>query len=247
MTETPTVGDVVEDRDGTSPRGVVVNRPPIPAHDWHVQGRGWLADDNPDYPEDDRTAVVIFEDTLEEYYPGYTGYEGIPMAQINASSVPHYAFPESRLRPVDALEPVEVSLAELTPSPYHSRNFEAKSNRQYIDAIADRGRPKPIPIVRPRLDGGYEILNGHKRTWASYLAGLESIPVAVLPLDGIRAAKYWAQRHLPGYSPRERTVAIDRLRENLHESIVHQIEHEILSNEQQTQQQPAKTDGGRDE
>ncbi|WP_395166329.1 ParB/RepB/Spo0J family partition protein [Natrinema pallidum] len=241
-----TVGRIVEDRDGVSPRGVVVNYPPILASDWHVQGRGTLAEDNPDYPADDRTAVVVFETDFEEHYPEYSGYEGIPMAQLNADGVPYYAFPESRLGCVDELEQPEIALEKIDPSPYHARNFDAGVNRQYIDAIAERGRPKPLPAVRPH-HGGYQILNGHKRIWASHVAGLEAIPVAVLPLDDVRAAKYWAQRHLPGYDQRERAIALDRLHERLQSTIVDEIRREYCSSEQDHATATPKPDGGHDE
>ncbi|MDQ2052945.1 ParB/RepB/Spo0J family partition protein [Natronolimnohabitans sp. A-GB9] len=241
-----TVGSIVEDRDGTSSRGVVVNYPPIPAHDWQVHGRGTLAEDNPDYPEDDRTAVVLFENTLEEHYPEYTGYEGIPMAQINADGVPYYAFPESRLEPVGELEQPVVPLADIDPSPFHARNFSAAENRQYIASIRDRGRPDPLPTVRPVADG-YEICNGHKRLWASYVAGLEEVPVTVLPLDDFRAAKYWAKHHLSGYTYREQQVALARLRDRFNETQVEQITGDWHPDTDADTTPTAFTDGGHDE
>lgn len=242
-----TIGMIVEDRDGTSPRGVVVNYPPIPASDWYVQGRGMLAEDNPDYPADDRTAVVVFKADLEEHYPEYAGYEGIPMAQLNADGVPFYAFPESRLELVGELGQPELPLKAIDPAPYHARNFDADANRNYIDAIAERGRPDPLPIVRPLADGEYEILNGHKRIWASHVAGLEVISAAVLPLDDVRAAKYWAQRHLPGYDPHQQAVALERLRDRLASTLVDEIEQEYCSSEPGHATPTAKTDGGPDE
>ncbi|SEU00923.1 ParB N-terminal domain-containing protein [Natrinema hispanicum] len=239
-----TVGMIVEDWDKTSSCGVVVNYPPIPAEDWYVQGRGLLSEDNPDYPADDRTAIVIFEDDLEEHYPEYSGYEGIPMAQLNADDAPYYAFPESRLRRVGELKQPELALEAIDPSPYHARNFDAEANRDYIDAIAERGRPKPLPVVRPLADGEYEILNGHKRIWASHVVGLEEIPVAVLPLDNVRAAQYWAQRHLPGYNQRERAVALNRLHDQLNSMTVGEIRREHCSSDDSPQPIAAKTDGG---
>ena len=239
-----TVGSIVEDREGTSPRGVVVNYPPIPATDWYVQGRGTLAEDNPDYPADDRTAIAIYESALEEYYPEYAGCEGIPIAQLNTDDAPYYAFPESRLEPVGELEPPTVPLASIDPSPYHARNFSAAENRDYIDEIAQRGHPDPVPTVRPTVDGGYEILNGHKRIWASHVAGLEAIPVSILPLDHYRAAKYWAQRHLPGYEPRQQREALERLHDRYNGLQVEQIAGDWVADTAEDSIRTACTDGG---
>lgn len=241
-----TVGAVVEDREGRSPTGVVVNYPPIPAEDWYVPGRGTLAEDNPDYPADDRATIVLFEDDLEEFYPEWTGWEGIPMAQLNADDAPYYTFPESRLRPVDELDQPEISLEAINPAPFHARNFDVDANREFVTEIGNRGHPDPIPVVRP-LGDGYEILNGHKRIWASHVAGLEEIPVAILPLDETRAAKYWAQRHLPAYGPDEQRVALERLRDRLDPTIVDEIEREHCSPDEGPQPDVVQTDGGRDE
>lgn len=61
---TLTHGDVVVDRDRGDDRAVVVSRPSATADDWYVPERGNLADDNPDYPADDRVNCVVYQDTL---------------------------------------------------------------------------------------------------------------------------------------------------------------------------------------
>ena len=38
-------------------------------------------------------------------------------------------------------------------------------------------------IARPRPEGGYEILSGHRRQYAAKLAGLETLPVIVRNMD----------------------------------------------------------------
>lgn len=238
-------GDIVEDLEGTSPNGIVVNRPPVPIKDWQVFGKGPVSAHNPEYPEDDRVIIVLYEDALQEHYPEYTGGRPIPMKQLTADGAKPYAFPATRLEMIGERGPIELSLDAINPAPFHARNFEAEANRDYIDAIAVRGRPKPIPLVR---DSGerYEILNGHKRVWASYVAGLEEIPVHVSYLDDFAAAQYWAERHLDDYDPDEQQVALDRLRDRFGDR-AHAIEREYLPTGTEAVSRQARADGGHDE
>ena len=54
--------------------------------------------------------------------------------------------------------------------------------RDTVDSIKEYGVLVPA-IVRPCEDGGYEIISGHRRKYASELAGLETMPVIVRKLD----------------------------------------------------------------
>lgn len=239
------VGDVVADREGTSPNGVVVNRPPVPVSEWDVWGKGSVASHNPEYPADDRTMIVVYFDELEAY-PNYTGGRAIPISQLNRDDVNFYAFPETRLRQIGSLESLELRVGTPTAAPYHARNFAAEENREYIDAIADRGRPKSRPLVR-ECDGDFELLNGHKRVWASHVAGLETIAVECIYLDDFTAAKRWAQYHLADYSHDEREAALTRLRDRFNRTQVEQIVQPHLPDVAQSATQSPRTDGGRDE
>lgn len=62
------LGDVVMDRETNTSGPVVVSRISASAEDWYVPGRGTLADDNPDYPADDRVINVVFQDILTAEY-----------------------------------------------------------------------------------------------------------------------------------------------------------------------------------
>ena len=76
-----------------------------------------------------------------------------------------------------------VPLAELHPFPGHP--FQLRDDdamRDTVDSIKEYGVLVPA-IVRPREDGGYEIVSGHRRKYASELAGLETMPVIVRNLD----------------------------------------------------------------
>jgi len=54
--------------------------------------------------------------------------------------------------------------------------------RELAKSIKDRGVVSPA-IARPRPEGGYELIAGHRRKAASQLAGLETMPVIVRELD----------------------------------------------------------------
>ena len=77
----------------------------------------------------------------------------------------------------------EVPLSELFPfkeHPFHVRDDEAM--QKTVDSIARSGVLSP-GIVRPRPEGGYEIIAGHRRKRGSELAGKATMPVLVRDLD----------------------------------------------------------------
>ena len=77
----------------------------------------------------------------------------------------------------------EVPLSELFPfkdHPFHVRDDEAM--QKTVDSIARSGVLSP-GIVRPRPEGGYEIIAGHRRKRGSELAGKTTMPVLVRDLD----------------------------------------------------------------
>lgn len=77
----------------------------------------------------------------------------------------------------------ELPLTELFPfkdHPFHVRDDEAM--QETAASIAKYGVLVP-GIVRPRQEGGYEIVAGHRRKRGSELAGRETIPVIVRDMD----------------------------------------------------------------
>ena len=77
----------------------------------------------------------------------------------------------------------EVSLSELHPfkgHPFQVRDDEEM--QETADSIAKYGVLVP-GIVRPRSEGGYEIVAGHRRKRGSELAGKDTMPVIVRSLD----------------------------------------------------------------
>ena len=77
----------------------------------------------------------------------------------------------------------EVPLAELFPfkdHPFQVRDDEAM--QKTMESIARSGVLSP-GIVRPRKEGGYEIIAGHRRKRGSELAGKTTMPVLIRTMD----------------------------------------------------------------
>ena len=77
----------------------------------------------------------------------------------------------------------EILLGELHPFPDHPfgvRDDEAME--QTVESIKEYGVLVPA-IARPREDGGYEIIAGHRRKHACEIAGLKTMPVIVRDID----------------------------------------------------------------
>lgn len=78
---------------------------------------------------------------------------------------------------------VQVPLSKLHDSPNHPfkvRDDEAM--QETAESIRQYGVLVPA-IVRPREDGGYEIIAGHRRRHGSELAGLQNLPCIVREMD----------------------------------------------------------------
>ena len=91
----------------------------------------------------------------------------------------------ARAKPIDHI--VELPLSELHDFPNHPfkvRDDEAM--QETTESIKQYGVLVPA-IVRPREDGGYEIIAGHRRKHGSELAGLKTIPCIVREMDDATA------------------------------------------------------------
>ena len=77
----------------------------------------------------------------------------------------------------------EIPLGELHP--FRNHPFRVKDNaamQDTVDSVREYGVLVPA-IARPDPDGGYELIAGHRRHYASELAGKETMPVIVRDLD----------------------------------------------------------------
>ena len=81
----------------------------------------------------------------------------------------------------------EVPLAELHPFVNHP--FEVRDDedmQKLVDSIKENGVLTNL-TVRRRVEGGYEIISGHRRFHAAQLAGLDTIKVQVRDIDDDQA------------------------------------------------------------
>lgn len=81
-----------------------------------------------------------------------------------------------------------LKIADLHPFPDNPfRVAEDGQLAELAESIKEFGVVTPI-ITRPKEDGnGYEVIAGQRRVRASQLAGIETVPAFVLPLDRDRA------------------------------------------------------------
>ena len=77
----------------------------------------------------------------------------------------------------------EIPLSELHPFKNHPfRVVDDEAMQRTVDSVAQFGVLAPA-LARPRPEGGYELVAGHRRMRASELAGLETMPVIVRQMD----------------------------------------------------------------
>lgn len=77
----------------------------------------------------------------------------------------------------------DIPLADLYPFKDHPfKVVDDERMQETVESVKEHGVLVP-GIARPRLEGGYEIISGHRRKRASELAGKETMPVIVRDLD----------------------------------------------------------------
>ena len=97
---------------------------------------------------------------------------------------------ESGKKPVPSKKPkpqqevvVQIPLSELHPFPDHPFQVrEDASMQETAESVKEYGVLVPA-LARPREDGGYELIAGHRRKHACELAGLATMPVIVRDID----------------------------------------------------------------
>mgnify|MGYP002513681713 CR=1 FL=1 len=95
-----------------------------------------------------------------------------------------YLFSTEEERQDAKLEKVQnIPLSELYPfknHPFHVRDDEEMD--KMVDSIKEYGVMTPA-IARPRPEGGYELISGHRRHHGAQRAGMETIPCIVREMD----------------------------------------------------------------
>ena len=101
--------------------------------------------------------------------------------------------------PIDALHP-------FTNHPF--KVLDAEAMTRTVESIAQYGVLAPL-IARPRPEGGYEIISGHRRQYAAKLAGLDTLPVIVRQMSDDAAVILMVDSNLQREHilPSERTFA----------------------------------------
>ena len=77
---------------------------------------------------------------------------------------------------------VTLKISEIEPNVKQPRrDFDPETLRELSDSIEQHGVIQPL-VVRPLLDGGYEIVAGERRFRAARMAGLKEVPVIIRDL-----------------------------------------------------------------
>ena len=103
----------------------------------------------------------------------------------------------------------QIPIGELFPFKNHPfKVLDDESMQRTVESVEQYGVLSPL-IARPRPEGGYEIISGHRRQHAAQLAGLETLPVIVRNMDDDAAVLLMVDSNLQRESilPSERALA----------------------------------------
>ena len=103
----------------------------------------------------------------------------------------------------------QIPIADLNPFKDHPfKVLDDEAMQRTVESVAQFGVLAPL-VVRPREEGGYEIISGHRRQHAAELAGLKTLPVIVRNMDDDQAVIQMVDSNLQRESilPSERAFA----------------------------------------
>ena len=103
----------------------------------------------------------------------------------------------------------QISIGELFPFKNHPfKVLDDESMQRTVESMEQYGVLSPL-IARPRPEGGYEIISGHRRQHAAQLAGLDALPVIVRQMDNDAAVLLMVDSNLQRENilPSERAFA----------------------------------------
>ena len=133
----------------------------------------------------------------------------------------------------------EIPLSQLHPFEGHPfKVVDDEAMMKTAESIAQFGVMTPA-IARPRAEGGYELIAGHRRHHASQLAGKETMPVIVRDMDDDAATILMVDSNLQRETilPSERAFAYKLKLE----AMKHQGERKDLTSVQVAQKLQGKT------
>ena len=103
----------------------------------------------------------------------------------------------------------QIPIGELFPFKNHPfKVLDDESMQRTVESVEQYGVLSPL-IARPRPEGGYEIISGHRRQHAAQLAGLDALPVIVREMTDDAAVILMVDSNLPRENilPSERAFA----------------------------------------
>ena len=103
----------------------------------------------------------------------------------------------------------QIPIGELFPFKNHPfKVLDDESMQRTVESVEQYGVLSPL-IARPRPEGGYEIISGHRRQHAAQLAGLDTLPVIVRNMDDDAAVLFMVDSNLQRENilPSERAFA----------------------------------------
>jgi len=111
----------------------------------------------------------------------------------------------------------QIPIGELFPFKNHPfKVLDDESMQRTVESVEQYGVLSPL-IARPRPEGGYEIISGHRRQHAAQLAGLDALPVIVRQMDDDAAVLLMVDSNLQRENilPSERAFAYKMKLESL--------------------------------
>ena len=103
----------------------------------------------------------------------------------------------------------QIPISDLHPFKNHPfKVLDDEAMQRTVESVAQFGVMAPL-VIRPREEGGYEIISGHRRQHAAELAGLKTLPVIVRNMDDDQAVIQMVDSNLQRESilPSERAFA----------------------------------------
>ena len=117
---------------------------------------------------------------------------------------------KTKAEPAEQAEEIrQVPIIELHPFKDHPfKVLDDEAMLKTVESVARFGLLTPL-VVRPRQEGGYEIISGHRRQHAAKLAGLKTLPVIVRELNDDQAILQMVESNLQRETirPSERAFA----------------------------------------
>ena len=117
---------------------------------------------------------------------------------------------KTKAEPAEQAEEIrQVPITELHPFKDHPfKVLDDEAMLKTVESVARFGLLTPL-VVRPRQEGGYEIISGHRRQHAAQLAGLKTLPIIVRELDDDQAILQMVESNLQreNIRPSERAFA----------------------------------------